>query len=206
MEEPLKVKIIVGSVRQGRFAEHPARWVYEKVAAMPDIEAEILDLKEYPMPFFSEPVPPSASDGYEHPVVQAWDAKIAEADAFVMVSPEYNHGYPAVLKNALDYTYKHWNSKPVAFVSYGSTGGARAVEQLRQVAVELQMAPIRSAVHIPAPWNLLEKDGGLKNGALEPYDKSAEGMFSQLLWWAKALKAARQQKVSADAILSPIAK
>jgi NAD(P)H-dependent FMN reductase len=150
------------------------------------------------MPFFDEPVSPSMiKEPYANPAVQAWTKKIAEGDAFIIVSPEYNHGYSAVLKNALDYVYKEWNNKPVGFVSYGSVGGARAIEQLRQVAVELQMAPIRNSVHIP--WSLLASMMALPTPVapelFEPVAHGKDGLITQLLWWAKALKTAREAKV-----------
>jgi len=110
----------------------------------------VLDLRDYDMPFFNEPVSPSfKKEPYKNEAVARFTKKIEEGDAFVMVTPEYNHGTSGVLKNALDWIYPEWNNKPVAFVSYGSGGGARAIEQLRMNAVELQMAPIRAAVHIP---------------------------------------------------------
>ena len=96
-----------------------------------------------------------------------------------------------MLKNAMDWVYQEWNNKPMGFVAYGSVGGARAVEQLRTVAVELQMAPVRNAVHIPAHWVLLDEKGVLKTGALDSYQMAAEGLLTQLVWWANALKAAR---------------
>lgn len=161
----IKLKIIIGSTRQGRFGDKAAQWVFEQAKKNPSFDAELLDLRDYPLPFFNEPVSPSnMPDSYPQPEVQKWAAKVKEGEAFVVVTPEYNHGYSAVLKNALDYVYHYWNNKPVAFVSYGSVGGARSVEQLRLVAVELQMAPIRQAVHINSPWNLVDEKGGLKPG------------------------------------------
>ncbi len=117
--------------------------------------------------------------------------KIAEADAFVVCTPEYNHGTSAVLKNAFDWVSKEWHDKAVGFVAWGTVGGARAIQQLQPVVVEAQMAPMRNAVYIMAPWMLLNLDGTLKPNALDPYQGAAEGMLTQLLWWAKALKAAR---------------
>jgi NAD(P)H-dependent FMN reductase len=117
--------------------------------------------------------------------------KIASLDGYIIVTPEYNRSTSAVLKNALDHIYGEFTNKPVAFISYGSVGGARAVEQLRLMAIELQMAPIRNSVHIMAPWFLRNEDGSLKAGALDEYRKSGEGMLEQLAWWAKALTVAR---------------
>lgn len=191
----IEIKVIVGSTRQGRFSEKPAQWIFEEAKKLEGVEAELLDLRDYPLPFFDEPTSPAiVKDGaYPNDVAKKWAAKIREADAFIIITPEYNHGTSGVLKNALDYVYAEWNNKPVGFVAYGGVGGARAVEQLRGVAIELQMAPIRNAVHIPQHWNLLDENGGLKTGALDPFKKSADTFLDQLLWWAKALKIAREQ-------------
>lgn len=188
--EKSKIKIIVGSVREKRFAQQPAEWIAAEAKKLTEFDVEILDLKDYPMPFFEEPVSPSyITEPYKHPIVAKWTKKIEEADGFIIVAAEYNHGYTAVLKNALDYVYKEWHNKPVAFVGYGSVGGARAVEQLRQVAVELHMTPIREAVHIVAYWNMLDEQGKLKTESLV---HSATAMLAQLKWWTKALKVARK--------------
>ena len=120
-----------------------------------------------------------------------WADKIGEGDGYIIVTPEYNHGYPAVLKNALDYVYKEWNQKPLGLVSYGTVGGARVVEQLRQVAIELKMVPVRTAVHIVAFWNMLDEKGDLKTDTLE---KNADEMISQVLWYARVLKEAREKE------------
>lgn len=192
----LQVKIILGSTRLSRFSEKAGAWIKELARKNGEFDVELLDLRDYALPFYDEPVSPSTitDGGYARAEVKLWAQKIREADAYIIVAPEYNHGIPAVLKNALDYVYHEWNRKPVAFVAYGSVGGARSVEQLREVAVELQMAPIRHAVHIPNPWELLELDGSLREGALGAHEKSAEGMLDNLLWWAHALRNARLEK------------
>ena len=123
-----------------------------------------------------------------------WAEKIAEADGFIIVTPEYNHGYPSNLKNNIDSIYKEWNKKPVCFVAYGSTGGARVVQQLRGVAIELQMAPIRPSVHIMSPWHLVDADGALKSGALDSYLSSAQNMLNELIWWTNALLEAKNKQ------------
>jgi len=191
----MNIKIILASTRQGRFGDKPAQWILDLAKMVPGISVELLDLKEYSLPIFAEPVSPLYVTGeYTTTEINRWAKKIAEADAFIVVAPEYNHGYPASLKNNLDYLYREWNQKPIAFVGYGSTGGARAVEQLRQVAVELQMAPIRNGVHIMNPWLLTNEDGSLKAGVLDGYVPAAEAMIKQLVWWAEALKNAREKK------------
>lgn len=192
----LKIKIILGSTRQNRFSDKPGKWILEEAKNKEGIDAEILDLRDYPLPFYNEPISPAmVKDGaYSNDIVRRFAAKIREADAFIIIVPEYNHSMPGVLKNALDSIYAEWNNKPVGFIAYGGVGGARAVEHLRGIAVELQMAPIRNAIHIPQHWNLLDQDGNLKDGAFDPFKKSAETFLDQLVWWAKALKSARENK------------
>jgi NAD(P)H-dependent FMN reductase len=180
--------VIVGSTRANRFSEKPAQWIFELAQQRPELHVEMLDLRDYPLPFFEEAMPPGmAKDGYTNPAVVRWRDKIREGDGFIIVTPEYNHGYPAVLKNALDYTYFAWSRKPVAFVSWGGAGGARGVEQLRAVAIELDMAPIRFAVHIPNPW-FIKDMSGIDTDANR---NAAAALLDQLTWWTGALKAAR---------------
>lgn len=195
--DKLKVKIILGSTRQGRFSEKVGAWILDIAKARPDLDVELLDLRDYPMPFFNEAMSPNyKKEPYTEPSVVKWTAKIAEADAYIMVAPEYNHGYSAVLKNAIDYVGPEWHDKAVGFVSYGSVAGGRVVEQLREVAVELQMAPIRSAVHIP--WDIYMKVSGFSGTpepeALKGADAHAAAMIDQLIWWGNALKVARTAK------------
>lgn len=190
-ENKFIIKVILGSTRPDRFSEYPGRWILDILAKRDDMKAELLDLRDYPMPFFNESETPSSkSTPYSHEAVVRWTAKIAEADAFIVVTPEYNHGYPGVLKNAFDYVYQEWNKKPIGFVTYGSASGARSVEQLRMVAVELQMAPIRNAIHMP--WDTVAAARkGDPNEAFKPFETRAGGLIEQLVWWAKALKTAR---------------
>ncbi|HTR18887.1 MAG TPA: NAD(P)H-dependent oxidoreductase [Candidatus Paceibacterota bacterium] len=191
--DKLKVKIILGSTRPNRTSEKVAPWVLEQVKKNDAFDAELLDLREYPMPFYDEATTPSqVKDGaYNNEVVQKWAAKIKEADAFIVIAPEYDHGVPAVLKNSFDHVFTEWNYKPLAFVAYGSAGGARSVEHLRQTAVELHMASVRTAVHIQAPWTMMDEKGAFKPGVLEQFEGAAKMMLEQLLWWGKALKTAR---------------
>lgn len=190
---PLSVKVIAGSTREGRFSDKAALWIAGELKKQEGVETEILDLRDYAMPFFNEAMSPSMKqEPYKNEAVARFTAKIAEGDAFIIVTPEYNRGTSGVLKNALDWVYQEWNGKPIAFVSYGSVGGARAVEQLRLVAIELQMAPIRNAVHIPGehyfPVLFGKKD---VNELFATLAKQSEGMVTQLLWWTRALKSAR---------------
>ena len=184
----LAIKVIVGSTRPNRFSEKPAEWIFNLAKQRSDLNVELLDLRDYPLPFFEEGMPPGmAKDSYTNPVVVKWRDKIRESDGFVICTPEYNHGYPAVLKNALDYTYFAWSRKAIAFVSWGGVGGARGVEQLRAVAVELDMAPTRFAVHIPNPWFMKS----VSEIDTEANQQSAKALLDNLTWWAGALKAAR---------------
>jgi NAD(P)H-dependent FMN reductase len=184
----LNVKVIVGSTRENRFSEKPAAWIFDLAQARPELDVELLDLRDYPLPFFEEGLPPGlAKDGYTHPVVVSWREKIREADGFIICTPEYNHGYPAVLKNALDYVYYAWSRKAVAFVSWGGAGGTRGVEQLRLVAIELDMVPTRFAVHIPNPWFITDEKGI----DTDENRQSAAALLDNLIWWTAALKRAR---------------
>src|SRR3989344_2690956 len=188
----LKIKIIIGSTREGRFGEKPARWMLDKIQKRKEIDAELLDLRDYPMPFFNEAKTPTAKkEPYGDEAVKRWTKKIAEADGFIVVAPEYNHGYPAVLKNALDYVYTEWNKKPVGFVSYGGAGGVRSVEQLRQVAVELDMVPLRTAIHIFSFWELLDEKGNLKENAFALFEGKANKLVDELLWFGALLRNGR---------------
>jgi NAD(P)H-dependent FMN reductase len=190
MSKP-KIAIIIGSTRDSRFGDKPAKWVHEFAAARDDIDVEIVDLKEWPLPFFNE-VASNAWAPTQNEVGQRWQKKVAEFDGFIFVTPEYNRSIPAALKNAIDFSYPEWNKKAAAVVGYGSVGGARAVEHLRTIAVELQMAPTRAGVHIQgadffAAW---QQGKDLREFAhLEP---GVKAMLDELVWWTKALKTARE--------------
>lgn len=187
----LKIQIILGSTREGRHGKKVADWIKDLAEKRTDFEAEFIDLRDWGINFINDENLPGMGV-YTDPLVQKWAKKIDEADGYIVITPEYNRGYPAVLKNALDVIYKEWNNKAIAFVSYGGyVGGSRAVEQLRQVSVELQMAPIREGIHIPFIWEAFDDKGKLKNN--EFYEKRAEAMLSQLVWWTEALKKARSQ-------------
>ena len=187
-----KLAIIVGSTRPNRFAVHPAQWIAEHARQRGDFEVELVDLKDYPLPLFAEEVAPAYAPS-KNGVAQRWQKKIAQFDAYIFTAAEYNRGPTAVLKNALDYTFTEWRNKPVSFVGYGGVGGARAVEQLRLNAIELQMAPIRNAVHIQIPAYLAVAKEGKKLGDFEFLNQSARDMLDQLSWWTHALNAAREK-------------
>jgi NAD(P)H-dependent FMN reductase len=191
MSKP-KLAIVVGSIRPNRFAEHAAHWIEEIARQRGDFEVELIDLKDYPMPLFAEQAS-SAWAPSKDEVARRWQKKVDEFDAFIFTAAEYNRGPTAVLKNALDYAYTEWNNKPVSFVGYGGVGGARAVEQLRLNAIELQMAPIRTAVHIQLPVYLAVIKEGKKLADFDHLNQSAKDMLDQLAWWTDALTTARRK-------------
>jgi len=190
------ISVIVGSTRAGRFSEKPAQWIFRHLEKHEGVHARLLDLRDFPLPFFDQPVPPAipGRPPYENEVVRKWTAAIARSDGFIIVAPEYNYGPSAVLKNAIDWVYPEWNRKAVAFVSYGSAVGARGVQQLRLTAIELQLAPIRSSVHIPAATLWTYFNGGNVEGELEELSGAAGMLIDDLLWWTTALKDARAGK------------
>lgn len=163
------IQIILGSTRQGRTADKIATALQQFVATRTDITTEIIDLRDYNLPFLNDEVPPARREIITDPIIKRWSDKITEADAFIMVVPEYNSGYPGVLKNALDSLYKEWASKPVAFVGYsgGPGGGVSAVAQLRTVAKTLGMIPVLSDLAIPSVWQAFDEKGVLVNKNIE---------------------------------------
>src|SRR6267378_796638 len=186
------ISVIVGSTRQGRFSEKPAQWIFEHLKKR-DVDARLLDLRDFPMPFFDQPMSPAwpGRPPYENEVVKQWTAAIGASDGFIFVTPEYNYGPAAVLKNALDWVYPEWNRKAAAFVSYGATAGARSVQQLRETAIELQLAPVRSSVHIPVATLWAHFQSGDVDAGLAELEAPARTMIDDLLWWTAALKTAR---------------
>ncbi|AZO61610.1 NAD(P)H-dependent oxidoreductase [Mesorhizobium sp. M1A.F.Ca.IN.022.07.1.1] len=196
MSKP-KIAIVVGSTRAARFADVPTQWIAKIAKTHADIDVEVVDLRDWPLPFFDE-VASSAWAPSQNEVAQRWQKKVAEFDGFIFTAAEYNHAPTAVLKNAIDYAANEWNKKPAGFVGYGSVGGARAVEQLRLIAVELQMAPVKSAVHIAWGDFLAVRQGDKKLEEIEHLNQAAAALINDVAWWAKVLKAAR----AADAIAS----
>jgi NAD(P)H-dependent FMN reductase len=187
-----RIAIIVGSTRETRFADKPAQWIRDLAARRGDLEVEIVDLRDHPLPFFDETRSP-AYGAPESPEGRRWGETIARFDGYIFVTPEYNRSIPAVLKNALDYAYHEWNRKPAAFLGYGPVGATRAVEQLRLMAVELQMAPTRAGIHIQMDPYLAVAKGEKALADFEHLEKGARTTLDELAWWAKALKAAREQ-------------
>ena len=187
MTNPLRILIILGSVREGRMAEPVGNWALEQAAAHPHIDAELVDLKEWNLPFYAFAKPPAAG-GYTDPLQLKWAEKIAAADGYVLICPEYNHGPPAVLKNALDFVYAEWNRKPCTFVGYGGNGGARAVEILRQVVSNVELADVRAQVGLSL-FTDFENFTTFKPG---PHlEATVNGMLDQVIAWGGALKPLR---------------
>jgi NAD(P)H-dependent FMN reductase len=187
------ISVIVGSTREGRFSEKPAKWILQHLKKREGVDARLLDLRDFPMPFFDQQATPATPGRppYKNEVVQRWTAEIARSDGFVLVAPEYNYGPSAVLKNAIDWVYPEWNRKAIGFVSYGSAMGARGVQQLRLTAIEVQLAPIRSSVLIPVATLWAHYQGGDVDAGLAELGAPAEAMLDDLLWWTRALKVAR---------------
>lgn len=183
----IKVGIIIGSTRPGRKAEAVARWVHGLAARRTDAAFELVDLEDFRLPLLDEPVPPSQHK-YSQPHTLAWSAKIASFDAYVFVTPEYNHGIPGALKNAIDFLFREWNNKAAGFVSYGSAGGVRAVEQLRLVMGELMVADVRSQVILSLTHDF-EKFTTFAPGP--QHEKTLSTMLDQLIAWGSALKTLR---------------
>lgn len=185
----IKLAVIIGSTRPGRNGEAVAKWVYDIAAKRSDAQFELVDLKEINLPLLDEPIPPSMGQ-YSQPHTKAWAAKIASFDGFVFVTPEYNHGTCAALKNAIDYLFKEWNNKAAGFVSYGSAGGARAVEHLRLVMAEVQVATVRNQVMFSLLTDF-ENFSTFKPAA--HHEKSVNAMLDQLVAWAGALQPLRRK-------------
>lgn len=188
-----KIAVIISSTRDTRFADKPANWFMSKVKDNPDLDFELLDLRDFNLPFFNEPASnlwmPSSD-----PAAVAWQEKLAEYDGYVFIVAEYNRSITGALKNALDQAYKEWNHKPMAAVAYGAMGGARALEQLRLMAVELQMVPVRSAVHLGGGdfFATSPLGGDQPIESIEDHlQGSLDATLADLVWWTKATVAAR---------------
>lgn len=189
MSKP-RIGIVLSSTREGRFGDKPAAWIRGYAEQRTDIEVEMVDLRDYPLPFFAE----ARALAYEPPKdagALKWGAKLATLDGFIAVTAEYNHGPTGVLKNALDYAWNEYKKKPIGFVGYGGVGAARAIEQLRLIAIELELVPTRTGVHLGAA----EMIGVMMQGKTFddfPYLANyVKALLDEVTWWAKLLKNAR---------------
>ncbi len=183
----VKIAIILGSTRPGRKAEAVGKWFHEIASQRSDATFELVDLLDYNLPLLDEPIPPSRGQ-YSKEHTKRWAAKIASFDGYVFVTPEYNHATSGALKNALDFLYKEWNNKAAGFVSYGSAGGTRAVENLRLIMGELQIADVRSAVALSL-FTDFENFTTFKPGS--QHMNSVTTMLDQLVLWSKAMQSVR---------------
>jgi NAD(P)H-dependent FMN reductase len=182
-----RIAIILGSTRPGRNGEAVARWVADIASTRADAQYELVDIKDFNLPLLDEPVPPSLGR-YSRQHTKDWAAKIASFDAFVFVTPEYNHGTSAALKNAIDFIYAEWNNKAAGFVGYGSAGGTRAVESLRLVMGELMVADVRAQVALSL-FTDFENMSVFKPAALQ--EQALRTMLDQLVAWGTALRTLR---------------
>jgi NAD(P)H-dependent FMN reductase len=188
-----KIAVIIGSTRPTRFADKPAQWMLKQAQARDDIEVELIDLRDHPLPFFDE----MASNMWmpsQNPEAVRWQETVGRFDGYIFVVAEYNHSITGVLKNALDQAYKEWIRKPFTAIGYGGTGASRAVEHLRGIAVELQMVSTHAAVHIGGgDFMAVAPRGG--NKPIEEIEAnllaSAKTALDELVWWAKATMAAK---------------
>ena len=185
----LKVGIILGSTRPNRNGEAVAKWVHQQVQGRDDATYELVDIKDYNLPLLDEPNPPSQGR-YSQPHTKRWAEKVRGFDAFIFVTPEYNHGTSGALKNAIDFLYAEWNNKAAGFVSYGSAGGARAVESLRLVMAEIQIADVRAQVM----FSLALDFKNYSEFAPDPrHEKELDAMAKQLIAWGEAMKSVRDR-------------
>jgi NAD(P)H-dependent FMN reductase len=181
-QTPLRLGIIIGSTREGRYADVVANWFVAQAAKRDDVEIDVIDVAalDLPVHFTKAPVP----------ALQAYLERVDQAECYVVVTPEYNHSFPASLKHAIDLAGGEWQRKPVGFVSYGGiSGGLRAVEHLRQVFAELRTVTIRETVSFQGPWSLFDANGDLADPTMA--ELATTTMLDDLVWWAHALRAAK---------------
>jgi NAD(P)H-dependent FMN reductase len=197
MKEPLKIAIVTGSTRPGRHSEAVARWVLELAKGRKDAEFELVDIAGYNLPLLDEPMPPVFGQ-YHHGHTKAWSKKIESFDAYVLVTPEYNHSTSGALKNAIDYLFREWNNKVVGFVSYGGhASGARAVEQLRLIMAEVMVATVRAQVLLSL---FTDFENFVTFKPVPQREKELHAMLDQLIAWGGALKTLRLQAAEEEAL------
>ena len=199
MSSKPRIAVIIGSTRDTRFADKPAAWMIDQVNQNGAFEAELVDLRDFDLPLFNE-VASNAWMPSSDPAAIKWQEKIAEFDGYVFVVAEYNRSLTGSLKNALDQAYVEWNRKPVGAIGYGGVGAARAIEHLRNIAVELQMVPLRNAVHIAAGSFMKVHPMG-ENAPISEIEAAikpaSDAMLGELLWWANATREARKSDAKA---------
>jgi NAD(P)H-dependent FMN reductase len=190
-----RLQVIIASTRPGRVGLPVAQWLYDRAVAHGGFEVEIVDLAEINLPFMDEPNHPRLRQ-YTHQHTKDWSAKVDAADAFVFVMPEYNYGFTAPLKNAIDYLHHEWQYKPVGFVSYGGvSAGTRAVQMVKQVVTTLKMVPVGEAVSIPFVQQFIGEEGEVQ--ANETMEMAAKAMLDELQRWTAALEPLRERELAA---------
>ncbi|GLF99423.1 NADPH-dependent FMN reductase [Streptomyces yaizuensis] len=188
-EGSLRVAVIIGSVRNGRFGPTPAQWIAAEAAKREDLEVDVIDLAKVWLP----DVLPESHSGPMPQAVQDLAPWLARADAFILVTPEYNHSFPASLKNAIDWYIEEWRAKPIGFVSYGGlAGGLRSVAHLREVFPVLHAITVRDSVAFPNYWETFDDEGRPKDA--EGASAAAKAMLDQLTWWGQTLRRARAEQ------------
>jgi NAD(P)H-dependent FMN reductase len=186
----MRIAIIIGSTRPNRNGEAVGKWVYELASNRDDAEFELIDLKDFRLPLLDEPLPPTMGQ-YSNSHTKKWAETISSFDAYVFVTPEYNHSIPAALKNALDYLYREWNNKSAGFVGYGGAGATRAIEHLRLVMAELQIADVRTQVCL----SLITDFENYHVFKPAPYhERNLHKMLDEVVAWGKALKKLRTEE------------
>lgn len=194
-----RIAIIVGSTRAARFADTPAQWILKQAEAREDMDVELIDLRDHPLPFFDE-VASNMWRPSENPEAIRWQQTVARFDGYIFVVAEYNHSITGVLKNALDQAYKEWNRKPFTAIGYGGVGASRAIEHLRGIAVELQMVSTHAAVHIGGGdfMTIYPMGGNRPIAEIEAnLLPSAATALDELVWWAKATMVAKAAELEA---------
>ena len=191
-----RIGIIVSSVRRERFADQALDWLMPIAARRRDMECELLDLRQIGLPLFDE-AKPSAGKPAGNPIGNRWRGTLAALDGFVFLVAEYNRGPTAALKNAIDWAFPEWQRKPGACIGYGSTGAARAIEQLRSYMIEVQMVPVRQAVYIGGAEMMSIWEEGGRIGDFPHFAEEADTVFDNLEWWATLLRAARAERARA---------
>jgi len=187
MTDKLNIGIVVGTPRDGRFADRALEWFEVKIAARDDLTYEVLDLRDAALPFFDEVAPPAAKP-VTNVAAQAWEKKLEECDGFIVLTAEYNHSIPATIKNAFDYAFKGWHRKPIGTVGYGGVGAARAVEHLRLIAVNFGMVPVRGAVTIGGA-DFVKASQGTPIGELGDHlNGPTKELLDDMVFWGRAAK------------------
>ena len=192
----MKIQVILGSTRPGRITERVAKWAVAEAGKLENVDVELVDLAEYDLPFFDEPISPRYNPNRViNAPVKKLLTKLAEADGYVVVTPEYNHSISAVLKNMFDYLDFQLTRKPVLAIAHGSVGGARAIEHLKAIISEAGAVAVPQTIAMHGASELLDADGNYVGDTTNPYgsDKMIAMVLGELVWWTSTLKAGREE-------------